>query len=201
MKTLIPSLILSLIIHIIFFIKAEEYHTNNNINFSAKQNTVMVSIMQSSKGVVTDHSSINSDDENQTATKSAKQQKQLNESDTGKHQKKQEEKKQTAKNAKKGGYSHNDNKEIQEGYASYVPAPKYPLSSRRNKEEGTVVFNIMIDSSGKLVKYNIVASSGYKKLDIEAEKAVKHAKFHPAYKKGEAVTSSIELKITFKIQG
>lgn len=52
-----------------------------------------------------------------------------------------------------------------------------------------------------MTAYKMVQSSGYKRLDKEAEKSLKTAKFQPALKNGEPVNSNFDLKITFTLQG
>ncbi len=201
MKSLSFGLLISITIHILLLLYFSKNTVSNYTVLADKESVVMVSIMQSSKGVVTDTESINRDNKNQESKKAEKKRKQIENNDYGKEIKKKEQKNQAVKNAKKGGYSHSESSNFQQGYADYVPAPKYPLISRRNKEEGTAVFNLVIDSEGRLKKYTLIKSSGYKRLDMEAEKSVKNSKFHAAVKNGKNVESSIELKITFNLQG
>lgn len=198
MKTLTFTIIISCILHILLFTYFSNSKKNDNINFSAQESIVMVSIMQSQKGVITEDNTINKDDNNQQAHDNKKD---IVTNKQGYSKKKKENKKQVLKNAKQGSYAHNESTTFKNGYASYIPSPKYPLSSRRNKEEGTVIFNIQINKEGKMVKYKIVSSSGYKKLDNAAENSIKYAKFQPAYKNGIALESNIDLKITFQLQG
>ena len=51
-----------------------------------------------------------------------------------------------------------------------------------------------------MINYKIIKSSGYKKLDKQAERSVKAAKFQPALNNGKPVSSDFELKITFSLK-
>jgi len=76
---------------------------------------------------------------------------------------------------------------------------KYPRVSRRKNEEGTVDLNIKIDEHGNVTKIQVIASSGYKRLDKSAVKSIKRAKFTPAVKNGKHVASELKMNITFKL--
>ena len=61
-----------------------------------------------------------------------------------------------------------------------------------------MVFNIYIDSKGDMLNYKIIKSSGYKRLDKQAEISLKSAKFQPALNNGEPISSEFELKFSLK---
>lgn len=86
------------------------------------------------------------------------------------------------------------------GKATYMPKPKYPLTSRRNKEEGTVLFKIDIDEKGKLISYEIIKSSGFERLDTAAIDSVKKAKYQPTIKNNKAISSTIEISFNFNLK-
>lgn len=200
MKTLIFSLILSLFIHAALLFNYNNKNNNSNSISSAKS-YVSVEIMHLSQGVkqAEDISGINNisqkqaDDNIYKKVEKGLQRKSKNI--------KKSELKSELKSAKKGNEGYEKTKAYTNGYASYVPEPRYPLISRRNKEEGSIIFNIEIDNKGNMTAYKIVQSSGYKRLDKEAEKSIKTAKFQPALKNGEPVSSNFDLKITFTLQG
>lgn len=60
------------------------------------------------------------------------------------------------------------------------PAPAYPTVSRRLREQGTVVLEVLILPDGTVGEVRVKESSGYQRLDETAMKAVKHWKYIPA---------------------
>lgn len=200
MKTLILCFALSLILHAVLLF---DYNMKNNHSnsLSSEKSYISIEIMHASQGIMNaeDISGINNVSQKQADNSIEKK---VEKSLHGKNKNiKKHEKKSELKTAKKGadGYQKTDTFSI--GYASYIPAPEYPLISRRNKEEGSIIFNINIDEMGSLTAYKIVQSSGYERLDKEAEKSLKTAKFQPALKNGKPVNSSFDLKITFTLKG
>lgn len=201
MKNLIFTLTLSIIIHILILVEYSKYNDiekYNNISITS-QNIMEISIINQAQDGINDAKDITGSDK--LSQKSTKYNKNENnkQSVTGKKNKKEKNKQNILKSAKKGqeGYSKTS---YTEGYASYIPRPKYPLISRRNKEEGTIIFMIFIDNKGIMQNYKIIKSSGYKRLDKQAEKSVKNARFQPALKDNKPVNSNFELKITFSLK-
>lgn len=200
MKTLIFSLILSLFIHAALLFNYNNKNNNSNRISSAKP-YVSVEIMHLSQGVkqAEDISGVNNVSQKKADNNIKKE---IDKSLNGKSKNiKKQEKKSELKTAKKGNEGYEKTSSFINGYASYVPEPKYPLISRRNKEEGSIIFNIEVDNKGNMTAYKMVQSSGFKRLDKEAEKSIKTAKFQPALKNGEPVHSNFDLKITFTLQG
>ena len=87
-----------------------------------------------------------------------------------------------------------------EGKALYIPKPKYPITSRRNKEEGSVLFKLTISSNGRLEKYEIIKSSGFERLDKAAIDSIKKGKYEPAIKNNKKTSSNIEIRIIFDLE-
>lgn len=201
MKRIIFTLTLSIVIHILIFSWFSKYNhaeTHNHIAI-ASQNFVEISIVKpASDGLSSATDITGNDDISQKNVKSNKNENNKK-SVTGKKNKKNKNQQTIVKSAKKGQDGYNKNS-YTKGYASYVPRPKYPLVSRRNKEEGTIVFMIFIDSNGNMQNYKIMKSSGYKRLDKQAEKSIQKAKFQPAIENGVPVNSDFELKITFSLK-
>lgn len=75
--------------------------------------------------------------------------------------------------------------------------PKYPYESQLNGEEGKVVMRVFIAESGKVEKILLISSSGYKKLDAEAEKTIMNATFSPALSGGVPTDSHKDLTFNF----
>lgn len=79
------------------------------------------------------------------------------------------------------------------------PAPAYPQASRRLKEEGVVLLEILVKADGSLGEMCLKRSSGYKRLDEAAQQAVKNWHFVPAKRGGEAIDYWYELPIEFSL--
>lgn len=60
------------------------------------------------------------------------------------------------------------------------PAPAYPSLSRRLGEQGIVLLEILILTDGSVGDIRIKESSGHKRLDDTATKAVKRWRYMPA---------------------
>ncbi len=60
------------------------------------------------------------------------------------------------------------------------PAPAYPNLSRRLREEGVVLLEILILADGSVGEVRVKESSGHKRLDDTAAKAVKRWRYMPA---------------------
>jgi protein TonB len=78
--------------------------------------------------------------------------------------------------------------------------PYYPLSSRRRREEGTVVYRVSVSAQGISDSVMMIQSSGYSALDRAALSAISEARFSPATRDGKGVPSSKELSFVFQLQ-
>ena len=74
--------------------------------------------------------------------------------------------------------------------------PEYPWVSRINKEEGLVRLNVTLDTHGFPSLVEVIQSSGYKRLDESAIKAVKQAQY---LNKSEKETL-IQLNLNFELK-
>lgn len=86
-----------------------------------------------------------------------------------------------------------------EASSSSPISPKYPRRSQRKNEEGLVTLSVRVLASGKTGDIRIIQSSGHKRLDEAAVKAVERASFEPARKFGHAVESEKEFTFTFNL--
>lgn len=67
------------------------------------------------------------------------------------------------------------------------PRPAYPALSRRLREQGTVLLEILILPDGTVGEVKIKESSGFKRLDDTAVKAVKQWRYTPARRGQEPI--------------
>jgi protein TonB len=79
-------------------------------------------------------------------------------------------------------------------------APTYPLESRRLREEGTVVLNLLLGTSGRVEEIAVSASSGSPRLDKAALDAVRKWRWAPVMRGGEPVMVRGTVKIPFAIR-
>jgi len=76
---------------------------------------------------------------------------------------------------------------------------KYPEASRRAGHEGTVIYLVEVLVNGRAGSIQLAVSSGYKRLDDAAKKALLEAKYSPALKNGDVVKSKILFPIKFQL--
>jgi len=75
---------------------------------------------------------------------------------------------------------------------------EYPLESLLATEEGRVSLNVVINTDGKVVFAQTLASSGIPRLDAAAKELAAGWVFHPAMRNGEAVGGSVKVELTWK---
>ena len=80
------------------------------------------------------------------------------------------------------------------------PAPVYPSLSRRLREEGIVVLDILIKADGTVGEIKIKSSSGYKRLDETAIKAVSRWRYQPATQGGQKIDFWYEQPVEFNLR-
>lgn len=78
-------------------------------------------------------------------------------------------------------------------------APQYPLLSRKRKEQGTVWLLLLVSKEGLISELKLKTSSGFTRLDEAALRAVKHWKFQPATRQGQAIDYWYELPVKFSL--
>lgn len=77
--------------------------------------------------------------------------------------------------------------------------PRYPRSSRLNREEGTVTLWFLVLENGRAKDIRVIESSGYTRLDHAAIGAVKSYRFIPAEEDHAPKESACSLAITFRL--
>lgn len=78
-------------------------------------------------------------------------------------------------------------------------APNYPSLSRRLREEGIVLLEILVRADGSVGEIKLKESSGFKRLDDAALKAVANWKFMPATQNGTAIDYWYEQPLEFNL--
>lgn len=88
-----------------------------------------------------------------------------------------------------------------DGFAANLgnPAPRYPMESRRDHEEGTVRLRVLISAQGTVEEVKIAKSSGFDRLDDAALSAVRKWRFRPGTQAGTPVEAVGFLSIPFKL--
>lgn len=77
--------------------------------------------------------------------------------------------------------------------------PAYPRVSLRLEEQGTVTVRIHVGPDGRVRDVELVASSGFARLDEAALEAVRAWVFRPALVGGEPVADSLLHNVTFRL--
>ncbi|AFL75317.1 energy transducer TonB [Thiocystis violascens] len=85
--------------------------------------------------------------------------------------------------------------------AAYLnnPAPGYPDTARRARQEGTVYLRVLVTTGGRASDVQLAGSSGVSSLDQSAIRAVKRWRFKPARQKGQPITVWVRIPIRFKL--
>lgn len=79
--------------------------------------------------------------------------------------------------------------------------PRYPVDSRRNKEQGTVVLRLTLGLDGSVSEIGVAHSSGFDRLDKAALEAVRRWRWSPTVQAGQAVQVRGMVEIPFVLQG
>lgn len=79
------------------------------------------------------------------------------------------------------------------------PPPVYPRRARERGEQGTVLLEVEVLSSGRCGTINVLSSSGYALLDQAALSAVRSWVFRPARRWNQAVSFWVEIPMTFRL--
>lgn len=79
--------------------------------------------------------------------------------------------------------------------------PKYPVESRRRKEQGTVFLTVLVGTDGSVAEINVSRSSGSARLDKAALEAVRRWRWSPVKQAGMAVMVRGIVDIPFVLQG
>ncbi|MCX7891033.1 MAG: energy transducer TonB [Burkholderiales bacterium] len=86
--------------------------------------------------------------------------------------------------------------------AAYLqnPPPRYPVSARRNGEEGTVMLRVLVTPDGRPGKVQLERSSGSPALDSAALEAVERWRFVPARRGSESVEAWVLVPLVFRLE-
>lgn len=89
---------------------------------------------------------------------------------------------------------------IPANYAAANQKPVYPILSRKQAEQGTVILRILVKTDGTPGDVRIQQSSGYPLLDESALSTVKQWRFHPASINRHPIAEWYQVAIPFKLQ-
>lgn len=78
-------------------------------------------------------------------------------------------------------------------------APVYPKQSRRLREQGKVLFEILVTEKGIVGEIKLKRSSGHKRLDDAALQTIKHWKFIPANRNGKPIDYWYDYEFEFTL--
>jgi protein TonB len=80
-------------------------------------------------------------------------------------------------------------------------APTYPIESRRQREQGVVALDVLLDPQGRVARIAVARSSGSDRLDRAALDAVKRWRWAPLIVDGAAAMVRGEVRIPFVLRG
>ncbi len=79
--------------------------------------------------------------------------------------------------------------------------PRYPMESRRKREQGTVVLSLTLSVDGGVSVISVAQSSGFDRLDDAALRAVRKWRWAPTVRNGQPVMVRGQVEIPFVLQG
>ena len=93
-------------------------------------------------------------------------------------------------------------KQVSASAVQYVrpPQPVYPLQSKRLGERGLVVLRVVVDVQGRPKQISVEQSSGFRRLDEEALRAMREARFKPYMEDGQPREVSVPAPINFEME-
>jgi TonB family protein len=77
----------------------------------------------------------------------------------------------------------------------------YPEESKRRGEQGTCKVSLTVGTDGSVRAAELRASTGFSRLDQACLLAYRGARFLPATENGKKIVSTIDLPITWKLEG
>ncbi|OPX18617.1 hypothetical protein BXT86_00195 [candidate division WOR-3 bacterium 4484_100] len=83
----------------------------------------------------------------------------------------------------------------------HITAPKYPRLALKAGIEGVVLLKGVIDTTGRVIRVEVLRSSGNSLLDSAAVKTFWTYRFRPAMQRGRRVLVWIKMPIKFRIKG
>ena len=86
--------------------------------------------------------------------------------------------------------------------AAYLqnPAPSYPAISKRMGEQGKVMLRVLIGTDGLPQKVEVQKSSGFDRLDRQAQDTVRRWRFVPGKRNGVAEAMWYQVPINFVLE-
>jgi TonB family protein len=88
--------------------------------------------------------------------------------------------------------------DVQAAYARN-PSPPYPTLARRMGTQGRLVLRVQVSEQGHVTQIQLKTSSHSELLDNAARQAVLHWQFNPAQKAGKAISTWVDVPITFQL--
>ncbi|QZA76581.1 energy transducer TonB [Deefgea tanakiae] len=87
-------------------------------------------------------------------------------------------------------------------HANYLnnPKPRYPLQSRELGEKGVVYLRVAVNQQGLVDQVELHKSSGFLRLDQEAQNTVQRWRFVPAKRGDVAVAGTVIVPVVFSIK-
>ena len=78
--------------------------------------------------------------------------------------------------------------------------PSYPAESVRNNEQGTTTLRFLSDDEGKVVKVEVISTSGHERLDQAAVSALSKCRFRPTNKDGKHFGGTSVVQYIWKVE-
>jgi protein TonB len=78
--------------------------------------------------------------------------------------------------------------------------PVYPAGSRRDGEQGSGMFRVLVDEKGRPMDVQVLKTTGFPRLDEAALAAIRKWAFKPAIQNSQPVQSWTRVAVSFKLE-
>ena len=90
-------------------------------------------------------------------------------------------------------------KDIRPPKELHRPSLQYPRASQEDGDEGIVTLRFIVQPDGSISDIRIARSSGHRRLDTAAQKALRNTKFQPATCHGKPIAVRIHQSFRFEL--
>lgn len=194
-NTLVTTLILAMILHVVLVIYLDSKPKYSNVKMSEWVNIKLVAGFEEAKR--------KNPPESNTET---------NTGDKREIQRNIENAKRLDQTGKKANVTVSDKKESTAASATTIikanslpylyenSKPVYPAAARKRGIQGVVLLNVEVTAKGWVNKINILQSSGFRILDVAAMNSVARWRFAPGSRDGVNIMTTVTIPVRFSLQ-
>jgi protein TonB len=80
------------------------------------------------------------------------------------------------------------------------PSPNYPRVAQRRRYQGTVLLDVLVDTTGNAIQVRVAQSSGYTVLDRSAKTDVQQWRFKPARRGFKPIEMWVQVPVRYELK-